>query len=76
MNGCALSPEQQRLADLVAARDALAMGKSVASVTHNGKTVSYHAGDIGRLDQLIAEARTALGLSRRRSFVPSFGGRR
>lgn len=76
MNGCALSPEHKRLNDLVAARDALAMGKSVASVTHNGKTVSYHAGDIARLDQLIEEARGALGLSRRRSFVPNFGGRR
>lgn len=52
---------EAKLASLESARDDLVQGKSVSSVTINGKTVQYRKADLGWLNADIAATKTALG---------------
>ncbi|MQX37887.1 gpW family head-tail joining protein [Roseospira navarrensis] len=63
---------QGRLADLEATKHALMTGKSVASVSHDGKAVTYSRADLAQLNAAILEIRAQLGLTRRRAFGVTF----
>lgn len=55
-----LATLQLWLADAIAARHALLTGKRTASVSYDGKSVSYSQLDIGRLEAYIASLRSQI----------------
>lgn len=63
---------QARLADLEAAKHALMTGQSVASVSHDGKAVTYTRAELAALNAAILEIRARLGLTRRRAIGVNF----
>lgn len=64
------------LEQLKQAHFALISGKSIASVTHEGRTVTYSRGDIAALDQQIAryEALCSATQNKTRRFALRAGG--
>lgn len=63
---------QAQLAALEDARLQLAMGKSRASVSYDGKSVSYTKADAALIAGLIQELKIKLGLAGRRAFPVRF----
>lgn len=61
-----------RLEALEDARLQLAMGKSRASVSYDGKSVSYTKADAGQIIGMIQEIKMQLGISGRRAFPVRF----
>lgn len=63
---------QARLEALEEAQFQLAMGKSRASVSYDGKSVSYTAADAALIAGLIQEIKMKLGTGGRRAFPVRF----
>jgi len=62
-----------RLDALETAKYALMSGQAVASVSHDGKSVSYSRGDLAAINAGIAEIKAQLGIGRRRAVGVRFG---
>ncbi|KAA5603023.1 hypothetical protein F1188_20035 [Roseospira marina] len=62
-----------RLRALETAKYALLAGEAVASVSHDGKSVSYSRGDLAAINAGIAEIKAQLGMGRRRAVGVRFG---
>lgn len=63
---------KEKLEKMVEARDRIIMGESEASISYDGKSVSYTRADINQLNMRIYELKTELGQSARRAFNLGF----